>query len=355
MTGANTRWEAVLQVGKWVHKEIAYTIADTPSARLALEKKKGDCGPHSTLTVALLRAAGIPARLVGGVVYTPSFGGSFGQHAWVEVHMGSAGWIAVDPTTGEFERMSATHIKFFEGMGGVKPKAIHVTAYEPANQAIESGPPAEARPLAWKLGQPYSFVYRRGEKELGEESFSIVSTNRGKTPVLEMTSDVKLKINLLSSLTSNTKFTVASNAKPLDFSREFSVLLKKTKVECTFGDRKVQVEISGSQSMSREIQLPDGIYCFDNNLMSCWVLICSQLQLELDKPLSIRTYHTSSMQIIPLTITPIAVAPMKIDGQEVDCFECDVAPINNKFWITRDGRFVQATQGDLDIRLKGAE
>ena len=32
------------------------------------EKRKGDCGPHSTLMVALLRAAGIPARLVGGLV-----------------------------------------------------------------------------------------------------------------------------------------------------------------------------------------------------------------------------------------------------------------------------------------------
>ena len=182
-----------------------------------------------------------------------------------------------------------------------------------------------------------------------------MGAERDNAPVLELTSDVKLKISLLSSLTSNTKLTVAPNAKPLAFSREFSALLKKTKVECTFGPSKVQVDISGSQSMSREIQLPDGIYCFDNNLMSSWVLICSQLQLELDKPLSIRTYHTSSMQIIPLTITPIAVASMKIDGQEVDCFECDVDPINNKFWITRDGRFVRATQGDLDIRLKGVE
>ena len=32
--GATTRWEAVLRVANWVNKEIAYTIADSPSARL---------------------------------------------------------------------------------------------------------------------------------------------------------------------------------------------------------------------------------------------------------------------------------------------------------------------------------
>ena len=42
---AKTRWDAVRQIGAWVHKEIAYTIADSPSARLAMETKTGDCGP----------------------------------------------------------------------------------------------------------------------------------------------------------------------------------------------------------------------------------------------------------------------------------------------------------------------
>ncbi len=353
--GAKTRWEAVLEIGRWVHKEIAYTIADTPSARLALEKKKGDCGPHSTLTIALLRAAKIPARLVGGVVYTPSFGGSFGQHAWVEVFMGSAGWIAFDPTTGEFERMSATHIKLFEGMGGVQPKTIKVTRYEPANQAVVAVPLAQARPLAWKLGKPYTFTYRKGDKELGAETFTLTKKEQDDVTVLRLADDVKLKINMLSSLTSHTEIVATLNARPKTFQREFSVLLTKTKVDCIFSEQSVQVEISGSKSLSREIKLPENVYCFDNNLMGCWVLICAQLQLEPGKPITIRTFHPSSLRIIPLTITPKAPAAIKIGGKEVDCFECEIAPIKNAFWITRDGRFVRARQGDLVIELKEAD
>ncbi|MEM1070529.1 MAG: transglutaminase-like domain-containing protein, partial [Planctomycetota bacterium] len=170
---AKTRWDAVTAIGDWVHQEIAYTIADTPSARLAFEKREGDCGPHSTLMVAMLQSQGIPARLVGGLVYTPSFGGSFGQHAWVEVNMGESGWIAVDPTTGEFDRMSATHIKLFEGMGGVIPTSIKVLQYDPPNRESTESDFAEARPLAWELGKSYTFQYEQAGKELGTESFTI--------------------------------------------------------------------------------------------------------------------------------------------------------------------------------------
>ncbi len=112
--------------------------------------------------------------------------------------------------------------------------------------------------------------------------------------------------------------------------------------------------ISGSQNLTREIHLPEGVYCFDNNLMGCWVLICSQLRLEPEKPLSIRTFHPSSLQIIPLTITPKPPVDIEIAGKKVECFECDVAPIKNTFWITRDGRFVRASQGELVIELKEA-
>src|SRR5262249_9054336 len=157
-------WEATLRIARWVHQEVRYTIADTPSARLALEKRAGDCGPHSTLTVALLRAAGIPARLVGGLMYSPSFGGSFGQHAWVEVHMGPDGWVTLDPTTGEYEQAGATHIKLFGGLGVVVPQSIKVVTFQPPNRVLNVTSPGKAKPLPWKLDRKYTFKFTQEEK-----------------------------------------------------------------------------------------------------------------------------------------------------------------------------------------------
>ena len=81
-----------------------------PNALDALSSREGDCNEHSSLTVALLRAVGIPARVEVGIVYV---GGAFYYHAWIGIFMGGR-WIASDPTFGQFIA-DPTHIKLEYG------------------------------------------------------------------------------------------------------------------------------------------------------------------------------------------------------------------------------------------------
>lgn len=72
------------------------------SAKQAYDERAGDCTEHAALFVALARAAGLPARNVGGFVYLSAGDGSramFGYHAWAEVWLGE--WVPVDPTVSE--------------------------------------------------------------------------------------------------------------------------------------------------------------------------------------------------------------------------------------------------------------
>jgi hypothetical protein len=80
-----------------------------PSALETLRTKVGDCNEHATLLTALLRAAGIPARLSIGLVYTRE---KFYYHAWTEAYVGT--WISMDATLNQMP-VDATHIKFLEG------------------------------------------------------------------------------------------------------------------------------------------------------------------------------------------------------------------------------------------------
>lgn len=65
------------------------------SALETLEAGYGDCGEHAVLLAALLRAAGIAARVVLGLLYVPSKKGYY-YHAWVMAYTGS--WIFADPS-----------------------------------------------------------------------------------------------------------------------------------------------------------------------------------------------------------------------------------------------------------------
>ncbi len=69
-------------------------------ASAILKNRTGDCTEHSVLTAALLRACGIPARCVVGVILSEDFNGKknvFVYHMWVEAFYNKR-WIQVDST-----------------------------------------------------------------------------------------------------------------------------------------------------------------------------------------------------------------------------------------------------------------
>jgi hypothetical protein len=100
-----------VRLSDWVAGKIAYAIPGGASARDTYDKMAGECGAHSILLAAFCRAVGIPARMVWGCMYIPTFGGAFGQHGWTEIYMGEAGWIPVDATAQEIDYVDSGHIR----------------------------------------------------------------------------------------------------------------------------------------------------------------------------------------------------------------------------------------------------
>jgi hypothetical protein len=103
-------WKAATKICAWVYKNVSKVpTLSIPSALEVLKVRRGDCNEHSVLFAALARAAGIPTRLIAGIVYLE---GKFYYHAWVEAFVGK--WVALDPTFGQTV-VDATHIKLIEG------------------------------------------------------------------------------------------------------------------------------------------------------------------------------------------------------------------------------------------------
>ncbi|MGP0566778.1 MULTISPECIES: transglutaminase-like domain-containing protein [unclassified Nitrospina] len=104
-------WRVALAINKWVYSNLEKVLVDAFTAVDALHSRRGECQSHTNLYTALARAAGIPTRVVNGIVYSEDFQG-FVYHAWPEVYVGE--WRALDPTLGQ-EGVDATHIKLSEG------------------------------------------------------------------------------------------------------------------------------------------------------------------------------------------------------------------------------------------------
>jgi len=82
----------------WVRTQLHYAgyIADDLGALYALTERRGDCTEYAYLAVALARANGIPARMVGGFVAERSIAPRAEEyHNWAEVHVDGA-WRLLD-------------------------------------------------------------------------------------------------------------------------------------------------------------------------------------------------------------------------------------------------------------------
>lgn len=90
----------------WVGDNITYPqyFPESHGALWTLENKQGDCTDFSDLTIALNRAAGIPATFLEGLAYTSDQETDPGKikHDWLEVYLPSAGWVPEDPTWGRY-------------------------------------------------------------------------------------------------------------------------------------------------------------------------------------------------------------------------------------------------------------
>lgn len=120
VAGAATAAQAAARIEAFVHDYIVdknYAIGYA-AAREVLLTKQGDCTEHAILAAALCRAAGIPCRVVFGMLYVPNFSGRenvFVGHAWCTARIGEQ-WIDFDATR-HYDRFTPGHIALAIGDG----------------------------------------------------------------------------------------------------------------------------------------------------------------------------------------------------------------------------------------------
>ena len=87
----------------------------TQSPQETLDLASGSCRDLATLFIEAVRHLGFGARAVSGYLFDPPISGNPAEagcqhgatHAWAEVYLPCAGWVAFDPTNG---RMGEAHL-----------------------------------------------------------------------------------------------------------------------------------------------------------------------------------------------------------------------------------------------------
>jgi len=109
-----TQIEAVRSILHYTVDHLCYTLVPEKfDALYAYRAGSGNCQNYSHLAAALLRASGIPARIVNGLTFRKNFSIPVGQaeysfemadgrHSWIEVYFPDMGWLPFDAQQSEY-------------------------------------------------------------------------------------------------------------------------------------------------------------------------------------------------------------------------------------------------------------
>lgn len=136
-------------IANGVATAISYQSRETEGTQGPLEtldRGWGSCRDLAVLMAEAVRTLGFGARLVSGYLYEPqgassAFATPGSTHAWVEVFVPGAGWIAFDPTNRTVGSANLIPVAVARRISQVSPVSgsYHGTGGEPAGLTVDVG------------------------------------------------------------------------------------------------------------------------------------------------------------------------------------------------------------------------
>ncbi len=112
-SSAKTQFDAVQRILTWVVDHMHFIVnPDQYDAVYSYETGRGNCQNYSHLSAALMRAVGIPVRIVNGITLRQPYDIQTGdgiltmkmaqsRHSWIEVYFPDLSWVPFDPQGSE--------------------------------------------------------------------------------------------------------------------------------------------------------------------------------------------------------------------------------------------------------------
>ncbi len=275
-------FQAAKRLCNYVNSQVEEGVS-LPSARYALESGVGNPESKALVLVALARAAKLPARRVGGLLFRE---GSFVPHHWAELWLGpDEGWVPFDPTTSEQGHVGASHVALWES-GDVQSLAVKVISYAPRapNKVAFFN-----NELAWPVGEERVYSIIKDGQKIGQEVATIkelVVRDNKEGYLFNATAEINQEKSV--PFKASSELFVDPRGLPLTFSLNANEN-GKTTMDQKFEflpDLARQESVEGKDTKTREVPFSQGTYLTDQRFLSQWALVVGQTP----KPEAGKTY-----------------------------------------------------------------
>ncbi|MDE0040648.1 MAG: transglutaminase-like domain-containing protein [Candidatus Poribacteria bacterium] len=339
--GASTSYDAAKAIVHWVTREISYSPR-TVSADECLSNKSGDALSKSRLAVELMRSLGVPAKILGGLLYTNN--GVFVQHHWIEVDLdGDAGWMAMDPLTSETEGVGAAHVALWRGNGSLAEKhgEMQVLDYQSAMITWQDLIPLQ-------VGERNQYSFERDGKPIGVSASRVerILTYDG-IQCYEIEGILSLNDDIFGQIDAGSSLYLTLDGKTLFYRLEMEVDGEVKSYEYTREGTRLRFGKSGKRFKMWVEEVPHFIGDFS---FWGWDLIFRQQELSTELQWHVNLIDPLDAVLHSLQVVVEDAEDIVVNDQELSCFRLNVD--GQLFWVSSVGRLIRYHDPERNLTVE---
>ena len=339
--GAGTNFDAAKAIVHWVTGEISYNPR-TVSADECLSNKSGDALSRSRLAVELMRSLGVPARILGGLLYTND--GAFVQHHWIEVDLTSSeGWIAMDPLTGETEGIGAAHVALWRGDGRLAAKTgeMEILDYHSAMITWQDLIPLQ-------VGERNQYSFERDGQPIGKSANRVerILTHNG-IQCYEIEGVLSLDDDTLGQINAGSSLYLTLDGQALFYQLDMEINGEKKSYEYTREGTRFRFGKGGKRFKMWVEEIPHFIadYSFWG-----WDLIFRQQELSTELQWEVNLINPLDATLSSLQVVAEDAEDIVVNDQALSCFRLNVD--GQLFWVSSVGRLIRYHDPERNLTVE---
>ena len=339
--GAGTNFDAAKAIVHWVTGEISYNPR-TVSADECLSNKSGDALSRSRLAVELMRSLGVPARILGGLLYTND--GAFVQHHWIEVDLTSSeGWIAMDPLTGETEGIGAAHVALWRGDGRLAAKTgeMEILDYQSAMITWQDLIPLQ-------VGERNQYSFERNGKPIGKSASRVerIFTHNG-IQCYEIEGVLSFNDDTLGQINAGSSLYLTLDGQALFYQLDMEINGEKKSYEYTREGTRFRFGKGGKRFKMWVEEIPHFIadYSFWG-----WDLIFRQQELSTELQWEVNLINPLDATLSSLQVVAEDAEDIVVNDQALSCFRLNVD--GQLFWVSSVGRLIRYHDPERNLTVE---
>ncbi len=306
------------KIASWINENIKDGVS-LPSALITFNTGQGNQESKSLLMTAMCRAAGIPARMAGGIIFEK---GELIPGYWCEVYIENSGWLPFDVSKGK-EGVNCDRVYLYE-IGDLSKISLEGVDFLPKPPKRT---PFHQKDIFWPLGESRTYEIKINDKVIGKERARVADMIFGEegenylfeSEVLMKVAGVDFRAYLDAS------FDIKALPVSCDFKSEIGDSLSSGKFK--FTDKYIQkilrVDEEGNEVTSN-IPYSKGTYLLDNRFLSLWCLAIGQIpRIEIGGKYRFTAFMPENMKIVKLELEAKNFERVEAEGGDANAFRCE--------------------------------